>query len=182
MADEGKSPSMNELQTLIASAIPAAYLDYVHPDGQVVNGDTAVEHYYLYKRDIDRLIAAGLKCFSLTVAWTRILPFVLPGSPINSQGLQHYANLIDYIISKGMTPVVTLLHNDTPLQFFGSDPTAALLERSYAIGSNQGFQSTYNNVTWKDAFVHYGQIVMSHFADRVPVWISINEALQGCVS
>lgn len=143
---------------------------------------STVENYYLYQQDIERLAAVGMKYFSFSIAWTRILPFVVPGSPVNEQGLKHYDDLINFIIAKGMTSVVTLLHYDTPLQFFGTDPVVSLLSRSYTGGSNQGYQSSYENVSFEDSYAHYGKIVMAHFADRVPIWISFNEPLQACVS
>jgi beta-glucosidase/6-phospho-beta-glucosidase/beta-galactosidase len=30
---------------------------------------------------------------------------------------------------------------------------------------------------FEDAFVNYGKIVLSHFADRVPIWVTFNEPL-----
>ncbi|KAK6591720.1 beta-glucosidase A [Botrytis cinerea] len=182
IADEGKAPTTAEMRTLISQSIPAAYLSYVYPDGQVTNDFSAVENYYLYKQDITRLASAGVKYYAFSISWARIMPFVLPGTPVNSQGLQHYDDLINFIIEAGMQPAVTLLHNDSPLQWFGDDPVTELLERSYTLGSNQGFQSTYKNVTFQDAYVNYGKIVMSHFADRVPIWISFNEPLQSCIN
>lgn len=44
----------------------------------------------------------------------------------------------------------------------------------------------YQNSTFVDAFVNYGKVLLTHFADRVPLWITINEPLlyaynfQGC--
>lgn len=35
----------------------------------------------------------------------------------------------------------------------------------------------YQNETFPDAFVNYAKIVMSHYADRVPVWYTYNEPL-----
>jgi len=40
-------------------------------------------------------------------------------------GLDHYSDVIDSILSAGMIPIVTLLHSDTPLQFYGSNLSSA---------------------------------------------------------
>ena len=130
------------------------------------------EHYYYYKQDIERVAAMGVKHFSFSIAWTRILPFALPGTPVNQQGIDHYNDVINFIIEKGMTPEVTLLHFDTPLQFFGSNLSSASAPPS--IGYVNG---GYQNETFEDAFVHYAKVAMAHFADRVPTWFTFNEPL-----
>lgn len=108
-AEEGKAPSLMDI--LVQDSRPKDY---------VTN-----EHYYYYKQDIERVAAMGVKHFSFSIAWTRILPFALPGTPVNSEAIQHYDDVINYIIEKGMTPEVTILHFDTPLQFYGSNLSSA---------------------------------------------------------
>ncbi|KAK8079226.1 beta-glucosidase [Apiospora phragmitis] len=160
IADEGRTPTLMEVITIGRGE--------GDPKDYVTN-----ENYYLYKQDIERLAAMGVKYYSFSIPWTRILPFALEGTPVNQQGLDHYADLIDFVIAKGMEPHVTLLHFDTPLQFY-ADP----YDRGEAlVGQNNG---GYNNTTFQDAFVHYGQVVMTHFADRVPVWYTFNEPLLYC--
>lgn len=109
-AEQGKAPSLMDI--LIQDDRPKDY---------VTN-----EHYYYYKQDIERVAAMGVKYFSFSIAWTRILPFALPGTPVNSEAIQHYDDVINYILEKGMVPEVTLLHFDSPLQFYGSNLSTAL--------------------------------------------------------
>ena len=109
-AEEGKAPSLMDI--LIQDDRPKDY---------VTN-----EHYYNYKQDINRVAAMGVKYFAFSVAWTRILPFALPGTPVNQQGIDHYNDVIDYILEKGMLPEVTLLHFDSPLQFYAANLSTAL--------------------------------------------------------
>lgn len=158
VAEQGKSPSLMEI--LIQDAARGA-TDY-----------TTNEVYYLYKQDIERVAAMGVKYFSFSIAWTRILPFALPGTPVNQQGIDHYNDVVNFILSKGMIPVVTLLHFDTPLQFYGSNLSVAADQP--LIGYVNG---GYQNETFIDAFYNYAQIVMSHYADRVPIWFTFNEPL-----
>jgi beta-glucosidase/6-phospho-beta-glucosidase/beta-galactosidase len=49
----------------------------------------ANENYYLYKQDIERLAAMGVKYYSFSIAWSRIVPFGFAGTPVNKQGLDH---------------------------------------------------------------------------------------------
>ncbi|KAK7420584.1 hypothetical protein QQZ08_010343 [Neonectria magnoliae] len=155
-AEEGKAPSLMDI--LVRDERPKSY---------VTN-----EHYYYYKQDIERVASMGAKHFSFSIAWTRILPFALPGTPVNQEGIDHYNDVINFILEKGMTPEVTLIHFDTPLQFYGSNlsSAAAPAELGYVNGA-------YQNETFEDAFVHYAQVVMSHYADRVPTWFTFNEPL-----
>lgn len=114
----------------------------------------------------------GVRYYSFSIAWTRILPFALPGTPVNQQGINHYDDVINFILEKGMIPVVTLLHFDTPLQFYGANLTSAA--DPPLIGYVNG---AYQNETFVDAFVNYAKIVMTHYGDRVPVWFTFNEPL-----
>ena len=177
VADEGRSPSLPDVFNSIYLSRPKAEVQVRFPSGTVQDDFTTLENYYLYKHDIDRLAAVGMKWYSFSMAWTRILPFVFPGTPLNSHGLKHYDDLINYILAKGMLPAVTLIHNDTPLPFFGENVTESFFQRSYL-----GYQSNgYQNKTFEDAFVSYGKIVMAHFADRVPIWVTYNEPQIGSV-
>lgn len=133
------------------------------------------ENYYLYKQDITRLAAMGVPYYSFSIAWTRILPFVLPGTPLNAEGLQHYDDLINFILEKGMKPIVTLTHIDSPLVFYSNKSTAYVSRKNTYGFLDYGMQDP----RFEDAWVNYGKIVMSHFADRVPIWVTINEPVTG---
>ena len=155
-AEEGKSPSL--MDVLVQDGRPKSY---------VTN-----EHYYYYKQDIERVAAMGTKYFAFSVSWTRILPFALPGTPVNRQAIDHYNDVINFVIEKGMIPVVTLLHFDTPLQFYGSNSSTT--RDPPAIGYVNG---GYQNESFPDAFVNYAKVAMTHYADRVPIWFTFNEPL-----
>ncbi|KIV77758.1 hypothetical protein PV11_09539 [Exophiala sideris] len=114
--------------------------------------------YYLYKQDIARMAAAGVQTYAFTISWSRILPFAVPGSPVNQQGIDHYNDLIDTLIKYGITPIVTLNHFDTPLYYY----------------TKTSF-SGWDHPEFVEGFVNYAQIVLSHYADRVSHWISFNE-------
>lgn len=184
VADDGKSPSELDMIANIIDAVGEGF------GGALLGGGTGAvesnyvtnEHYYLYKQDIERLASMGLKYYSFSIPWTRIMPFALPGSPVNSAALSHYDNVINFVLEKGMQPIITLHHFDTPLQFYdgGSEYLSQLATTPNQYGA--GFNWAFQNSTWQDAYVHYAQIVMSHFADRVHVWITINEPQIGTVN
>ena len=160
IADEGRTPTLMEVLTIGRGD--------GDPKDYITN-----ENYYLYKQDIERLAAMGVKYYSFSIPWTRILPFALEGTPVNKQGLDHYDDLINFAIAKGMEPHVTLIHFDTPLQFYADPYNRGPVMIGYGNGG-------YSNETFQDAFVHYGKVVMTHFADRVPVFFTFNEPLLYC--
>lgn len=79
------------------------------------------ENYFYYKQDIERLAAMGVEYYSFSIPWTRIMPFILPGTPVNKQAIDHYNDLINTVLDAGMQPVVTMLHFDSPLIFVAGD-------------------------------------------------------------
>lgn len=164
VADEGRTPTH----------LDTSYL--VNPGA--ANNFVGIENYYLYKHDIERIASMGIKYYRLSIPWTRILPFALPGTPVNWQGLAHYDDLINFVIEKGMQPAIMLHHNDSPLQFHANFSDVFIVPGTGGIGYvDAGFQNSYKNVSFEDAFVNYGKIVMTHFADRVPIWWTFNEPL-----
>ena len=166
IAEEGRTPVHNDVASL---STPGRSPNWI-----------ANEHYYLYKQDIERIAAMGVKYYRFSIPWTRILPFVLPGTPVNEQGLSHYDDLINFVLEKGMLPAIVLYHNDSPLQFYSNISNVFITPGTGGIGYlDSCFQCSYKNVSFEDAFVNYGKIVMTHFADRVPIWWSFNEPLLG---
>ncbi|KAL5042153.1 hypothetical protein BDW71DRAFT_217138 [Aspergillus fruticulosus] len=136
-----------------------------HPKNYVTN-----ENYYLYKQDIQRLAAMGVKYYSFSIPWARILPFAVPGSPVNQQAIQHYDDLINYVLEVGMLPVVTMIHFDSPLYFLENSSMSATPD----VGASNG---GYWHPEFVASFVNYGKILFTHYADRVPVWVTFNEPL-----
>lgn len=56
-----------------------------------------------------------MEYYSFSIPWTRSLPFVLPGAPVNKQAIDHYNDLIKTVLDAGMQPVVSMLHLDSLL-------------------------------------------------------------------
>ncbi|KAF1954570.1 beta-glucosidase-like protein [Byssothecium circinans] len=165
VADEGMSPTA---MTYFHAMRPGASSNFI-----------TNENYYLYKQDIERLASMGVRYYSFSIAWARILPFVTPGSPVNKQGLDHYDDLINFVLQKGMLPAVTLIHFDAPMLFYNNITDTANRPGSGLGYLDHGYSRSYKNATFEDAFVHYGKVLMTHFGDRVPVWFTFNEPLLG---
>lgn len=124
-------------------------------------------NYYLYKEDIARLAAMGIPYYSFSISWTRILPFAAAGTPVNKEGIDHYDDLINTCLEYGIKPIVTIVHADEPYEFVMNGGNVS---RAY-FSLNSGAA----NNTFVDSFVYYSSILFAHYADRVPIWITINE-------
>ncbi|KAJ3828642.1 glycoside hydrolase superfamily [Lentinula raphanica] len=148
--EEGKGPSAWDW----ASRQPGTIADNT-------TADVVDLHYYLYKEDIARIAALGVNSHSFSISWARIFPFGAAGSPINQQGLDHYADVIESHLKANITPVVTLFHWDTPLA----------LEVYYG-----GFTSP--NIT--DDFINYAKTVFTAYNGSVHTWYTFNEPRVFC--
>ena len=118
------------------------------------NGDVATDHYHRFREDIQLMKEQGLKAYRFSIAWTRILPEGV--GALNLKGIAFYNMLIDALIENGIEPVVTLYHWDLP----------------------QALQDKYEgwvNPQIINDFVAYSKVCFEHFADRVKVWIIMNE-------
>nr|KAJ0224367.1 hypothetical protein LSAT_V11C100007570 [Lactuca sativa] len=87
-----------------------------HPDA-IVNGDNGnngTEAYYKYKEDVQMIKKMGVNSYRFSISWSRILPGGKLSKGINKEGVDYYNNLINELISNGITPYITLFHWDTP--------------------------------------------------------------------
>lgn len=127
------------------------FLGAVQYPGSGNDSNTADMNYLLYKQDITRLAAIGIPFYSFSISWTRIVPFGIAGSPVNTQGLEHYDDVINTCLEHGITPIVTLLHVDYPLL------------------------TVIDSASFRDDFLYYAKQVLTRYADRVPIWFTMNE-------
>lgn len=95
---------------LTGPALPAWNFSDSFNDSNIAN-----MNYFLYKQDIARLAAIGIPYYSFSIAWSRVVPFGVAGSPVNTEALDHYDDVINTCLEYGITPIVTLLHIDAPL-------------------------------------------------------------------
>ncbi|MFI1396994.1 GH1 family beta-glucosidase [Streptomyces sp. NPDC020681] len=109
--------------------------------------------YERYREDVALLGGLGADAFRFSVSWPRVVP---GGSgPVNAAGLDFYDRLVDELCAHGITPAPTLYHWDTPVPL---DEAGGWLNRDTAA-----------------RFADYASVVAERLADRVPMWITINE-------
>lgn len=127
----------------------------VLPEG-IADNKIAADHYHHWKEDVDLMAELGLKVYRMGFSWSRIMPD--SSDKPNAEGLAFYDRLIDYLLEKGIEPLVTLYHFECP---------QALVD---AFG---GWRSR----KMIDSYVKYAQICFEHFKGRVKRWVTVNEQL-----
>ncbi|EJC97654.1 glycoside hydrolase family 1 protein [Fomitiporia mediterranea MF3/22] len=120
------------------------------------NGDVVDLQYLLYKNDTARTAALGFNAHSFSISWARIFPFGTSDSPVNQEGLDHYSDLIDYSLSLGVQPVVTLFHWDMPLAL-------------------SAFYGGLTSEEFVGDFANYAATVFKAYNGRVKTWYTFNE-------
>ncbi|CAG0915976.1 unnamed protein product [Notodromas monacha] len=123
-------------------------------------GDVACDSYHKWQEDIQLLADAGATHYRFSIAWTRILPDGI--GQVNQGGLDYYNNLINGLLEKGIQPMITLFHWDTPL----------------ALEKEGGWLSSDS----PDWFEEYARVCFEEFGDRVKFWITFNEPWVTCIS
>ncbi|MCR1958965.1 glycoside hydrolase family 1 protein [Thomasclavelia ramosa] len=115
----------------------------------------ATDHYHHYKEDIDLMAEMGFKAYRFSVVWSRIHPNGDDEEP-NEKGLAYYEDMVNYLVSKGIEPVVSLVHFDMPDN----------LLRNY-----NGFM----NKAVIDLYAKHVESIVNRLKGKVKYWITYNE-------
>jgi beta-glucosidase len=116
-------------------------------------GDVADDHYHRWAEDVALMAYLGIDAYRFSIAWPRIQP---SGSgPVNAAGLAFYDRLTDGLLARGITPMPTLYHWDLPQPLEDAD----------------GWMS--RDTAYR--FADYAGMVAQRLADRIPLWITLNE-------
>ena len=86
-------------------------------EGKVYDGTSptrAADHYVRWREDIDLMAEMGLEIYRFGIEWSRIEP---KQGCFDEQVIAHYREEIEYMISKGIRPMLTLHHFTNPLWF-----------------------------------------------------------------
>ncbi|GGW26358.1 GH1 family beta-glucosidase [Streptomyces xantholiticus] len=124
--------------------------------GRIKDGSDAARgtgFHERYREDVALLAGLGADAFRFSVSWPRVVP--AGSGPVNSRGLDFYDRLVDELCTHGITPAATLYHWDTPLPL---DEAGGWLRRETAL-----------------RFAEYVSVVAQRLADRVPMWMTVNE-------
>ncbi|UPL02481.1 hypothetical protein LCI18_013415 [Fusarium solani-melongenae] len=121
------------------------------------NGDVACDHYNRVQEDVDLMKSFDVDVYRFSISWSRLIPLGGRDDPINEKGIAFYNDLIDKLIAKGIEPVATLYHWDTP---------QGIYDRYCAFLDTEEFKADY---------IRYARLCFSRFGDRVKKWVTFNE-------
>lgn len=124
-------------------------------EGAIKNGQTsgvACDFWHRYNEDVDLIKDLGCNACRLSIDWSSIEPYQ---GFVDQSAVQHYHDVIDSMLAKGITPMVTLHHFVHPQWF-------------EVIGAFE----KYENIKF---FVRFAAFVFSQFGSKVHLWCPINE-------
>lgn len=124
-------------------------------DGRYYPNHNGNKFYYFYKEDIKLMAEMGLKCYRMSIAWTRIFPNGDEEQP-NEEGLKFYDQVFKELKKYNIEPIVTLSHYEMPLN----------LVKKYG---------SWRNRKLIDLFVRFSKVVMERYKEFVTYWLTFNE-------
>jgi beta-glucosidase len=135
---------------------PSTWDQFSHEAGNVYmghTGDVGCDHFTRYREDVALMGEMGLRAYRFSISWPRVEPGAT--GEVNRAGLGFYDRLVDELLSRGITPWVTLFHWDLPLWCYHK---GGWLNRDIA--------------GW---FARYAEAVVGVLGDRVTHWMTLNE-------
>ncbi len=151
--DDGKGLSIGDVLKIGKDRMKSLKLE-LDPNSEYPSHE-AIDFYHHYKEDIDLFGQMGMNCFRLSINWARIFPDGDEETP-NEQGLAFYDKVFDELLERGIEPIVTICHYETPLH----------LVKEYGGWDNRkliGF------------FINYCRTIFTRYQTKVKYWMGFNE-------
>jgi len=116
------------------------------------NSGLACRHYELYEQDFDLAKSINHNAHRLSIEWSRVEP---TEGQFSQDALRHYAEVILYLKSLNIEPIVTLHHFTNPVW----------------LSQSGGWANTKS----VNKFLRYCDFVVRSLAQYVHYWVTINE-------
>jgi beta-glucosidase len=142
-----------------------------------------------YSEDFDIAKKLGMNAIKISIEWSRVEP---QRGEWNQNAIDHYKEMIKYIVEKGMIPIITLNHITLPLwiltpptefkkrifQYFLSSPYSniPLSEPPSSDPYWKSFRGWENEKTVVE-FTKYVTRIIEEFKNLIDYWITISEPL-----
>lgn len=119
------------------------------------HGQIACDFYNKFEEDILLMKSMNIKNFRFSLAWSRIIPKGI--GEVSKEGIDFYNRVIDFCLTCGITPWITLYHWDLPQTL-----------------QDKGGWTNREILFW---FENYVQVCATYFGDRVKNWMVLNEPM-----
>lgn len=113
----------------------------------------AIDHYRLYREDIQQLAESGLNAFRFSIEWARIEP---EEGQFDPMAVQHYREVLEACREHKVTPIVTMHHFTSPQWLIR--------------------QGGWESAGTPARFARYCGYVMQELGEFIPYACTINEA------
>ena len=110
-----------------------------------------------YQEDANLAKGLGANGFRFSIEWSRIEP---RKGYFDPKGIQFYRNLLNAIRSRGMTPVVTLVHFNYP---------------QWVLNESKNGNKGIEDPQFIDHFLKYTEFVVREFGNDIKYWVTFNE-------
>ena len=124
-------------------------------EGELYPNHDAADFYHHVEEDLDLYAEMGFKVYRMSISWSRIFPTGLESEP-NEEGLAFYDRVFDLCRERGIEPLVTMSHYETPY---------ALVEKYNGWASREMI----------DVFMKYARCILDRFHDKARYWLTFNE-------
>jgi 6-phospho-beta-glucosidase len=151
---DGKGENLIDHLTAGSKKKERLFTKSIHPEYYYPNHD-AINFYHRYKEDIALLAELGFTILRTSISWSRIFPNGDDSEP-NKAGIEFYRSVFQEMRRKGIEPLITLSHYDTPI---------SLMKK-------------FNGWTDRkmiDIYLRYCETVMREYKGLVKYWIPFNE-------
>jgi beta-glucosidase len=115
------------------------------------SGD-AVDHYRLYREDIELMARLGLKTYRFSMEWARIEP---EAGFYSKSEIEHYRDVLKVCHENGIIPMVTMHHFTSPRWLM-------------RVGG-------WSNPETADRFAKYCEVVFKELGELIPYALTMNE-------
>jgi beta-glucosidase len=123
-----------------------------HNNGHSPSYGDAANHWNTWKEDFHLLGNIGVNAYRFSIDWGRIQP---SETEFNEKALQQYSEMLDQLISQGITPMLTLHHFTHPVWFHDRTP--------------------WHQPSSISSYARFVEKVMQLFGDRIRLYITLNE-------
>ncbi|MDF2993590.1 MAG: beta-glucosidase [Microbacterium sp.] len=128
------------------------FLENVAPTVFMERSGIACDSYERWESDLDLVAGMGLNAYRFSIEWARVEPE--PGR-IDESALDHYSDVVDGCLARGLAPVVTFNHFTSPHWF--------------------AVRGGWLDPEAPDLFVRYVDAVMGRLGDRIALAVTFNE-------
>lgn len=115
----------------------------------------AVDMYHRYMEDIALFAEMGFKCYRLSINWTRLFPNGDEEEP-NRAGVEFYRGVLEECKRRGIEPLVTISHYETP----------------YHLAKEYGGWASRELIEF---YLRYCNVLFNEYKGLVHLWITFNE-------